>query len=614
MTVLGLEQPGWDFYNPVLGPPDEPYYPGPEWNQLDFVFDPPATDQWGHNAPGLFVWDLTGEDLPGTRGTDISSINSYFRYSFVLNASPIGASYRFRHVIDDGAVFYFNGTEVARFNMPAGPVNETTLATPGVEVAGSSDYIDIPQALVRGGTNLFAAELHGVSNNDTDMVFGVEILAEVGSYSTGPVIITGGPSDLIVQESQPAIFSFNGVGASTFQWKTNGAPIPGANQPTLTIPSVPLSWNGKLISVTASNSSSSATSTNARLTVLTDTIPPFLISASALTPTSISVAFSEAITAATANNAANYKVTNSAGPNLTVSGATLNNGTNVTLTVSPMSSGTYTLVVNGIRDASTSGNMILSNSTSSIGYHIVIPIDATWRFFTNNVDLGTAWRNPGYGDTLAPWSVGPALIAEEDCGCLPYPIKTPISRLDNGVYHYTFYFRYHFNAPSAAPATVTFGHVIDDGGIFYINGQEFYRFDMPAGPVNYLTQAPNNTGNAVYLSGFSTTFTNLVAGDNVIAVEVHQNGTASSDITFGANFDISVPSAAPVPMPPVQIAKTNGTNVVVSWLGTPFPIILEHKTLLSPVTPWSPVTNRAPLTLPARTSGNQQFWRLQKQQ
>jgi len=66
-------------------------------------------------------------------------------------------------------------------------------------------------------------------------------------------------------------------------------------------------------------------------------------------------------------------------------------------------------------------------------------------------------------------------------------------------------------------------------------------------------------------------------------------------------------------MPPVQIVKTNGTNVVVSW-PAPFPIVLERKTLLSPGTPWSPVTNRGPVTVPARTSGNQQFWRLQKQQ
>ena len=118
------------------------------------------------------------------------------------------------------------------------------------------------------------------------------------------------------------------------------------------------------------------------------------------------------------------------------------------LTVSPTSSsGFYTLIVNNLRDLAVSSNLIVSNSTATLGYTFTIPIEATWRFFTNNTDLGTSWRSNSYNDAVAPWASGQGLIADEDCGCLPEPIRTPISRLDNGTYHYTFYFRYHFTVP-----------------------------------------------------------------------------------------------------------------------------------------------------------------------
>src|SRR5439155_11553156 len=126
--------------------------------------------------------------------------------------------------------------------------------------------------------------------NDPDLVFGATLKATILSYATGAVMITSGPSDITAMEGDTVTFTFTGVAASTFQWKTNGTPIPGATGPAYTIPSVPLSWNGKLFSVTASNSTSFATSTNARLTVVSDTVPPTLVSALALAPTSIGIA------------------------------------------------------------------------------------------------------------------------------------------------------------------------------------------------------------------------------------------------------------------------------------------------------------------------------------
>src|SRR5262249_20754449 len=153
----------------------------------------------------------------------------------------------------------------------------------------------------------------------------------------------------------------------------------------------------------------------------------------------------------------------------------------------------------------------------------------TWLYNTNGTDLGTSWRNIGFNDTTEDWLSGQGLIADETA-VLPATINTPISRLVNGQYQYTFYFRYHLISPIAMnKLRVSFRHIINDGAIIYINGQQFYSFNMTntAANVNYNSQASVNVGDAVYSGPFTITWTNIVAGDNVIAVEVHQNGTNS---------------------------------------------------------------------------------------
>ena len=47
------------------------------------------------------------------------------------------------HLIDDGAIFYLNGTVVGRFNMPEGTVNPNQFASPTVSNA-TINTISIP--------------------------------------------------------------------------------------------------------------------------------------------------------------------------------------------------------------------------------------------------------------------------------------------------------------------------------------------------------------------------------------------------------------------------------------------------------------------------------------
>ncbi|HKX61276.1 MAG TPA: PA14 domain-containing protein, partial [Verrucomicrobiae bacterium] len=102
----------------------------------------------------------------------------YFRTRFNFSgASTPGIKLALRHVIDDGAVFYLNGTEIHRFGIAAGPVTAATDAT-GHENVYEGPY-DIPVTALVEGENVLAAELHQAGASSSDMVFGAELTAAV---------------------------------------------------------------------------------------------------------------------------------------------------------------------------------------------------------------------------------------------------------------------------------------------------------------------------------------------------------------------------------------------------------------------------------------------------
>lgn len=75
--------------------------------------------------------------------------------------------------------------------------------------------------------------------------------------------------------------------------------------------------------------------------------------------------------------------------------------------------------------------------------------------------------------------------------------------------------------------------------MFYLNGTEIYRINMPGGAISYNTPAASdvwlveNDWLAVNLP-----ITAMVNGQNVLAVEVHQFNGASSDLSFDAEFAV----------------------------------------------------------------------------
>jgi hypothetical protein len=81
--------------------------------------------------------------------------------------------------------------------------------------------------------------------------------------------------------------------------------------------------------------------------------------------------------------------------------------------------------------------------------------------------------------------------------------------------------------------------VRDDGAVVYLNGVEVFRSNMPTGTITNTTRASGAVNGNAERQWFTGTINPalLVAGNNVIAVEVHQNDPTSSDVSF--NFELS---------------------------------------------------------------------------
>ncbi len=161
----------------------------------------------------------------------------------------------------------------------------------------------------------------------------------------------------------------------------------------------------------------------------------------------------------------------------------------------------------------------------------LISMTDVWSYNQSGIDLGSSWYNTSYPDESA-WPTGAALLYVESSD-LPAPKNTLLTVSSSKP---TFYFRKHFTF-SGDPAEVDhleLTTVLDDGAVIYLNGVEILQIRL-TDPVTFSTYAVK-VGDAV-LEIFEAPATALVNGDNVIAVEVHQNSSGSTDIVWGCEMD-----------------------------------------------------------------------------
>ncbi|HWN93928.1 MAG TPA: immunoglobulin domain-containing protein, partial [Methylomirabilota bacterium] len=415
----------------------------------------------------------------------------YFRTHFTFTNDPGGMTLTASNLIDDGAIFYMNGRELKRVAMPEGPVAWDTAATRG-DLIGTNraptlgthgyDVFSVPIDFLVQGDNVVAVEVHQVSTSSSAMAFQMELWAEFPSPTQ--LAITNDVVDVTVEEGRRASFQVGVSGAAgRFQWYRQGAgAIPGAIVDEYTIAAAATNDTG-FYYVVVTNIVNAVTSQLARLTVVVDVSPPRLIDADgSATTTNVLVSFSESLLPSTATNLANYKVTNTLGGTLTVTRAVLTNATNVLLTTSAarVPNNNYILIVNAIRDSSPRTNVILTNSMIPISnLATILALNAGgWRFYDpyppfDAPDLGTAWKELEYTETNG-WADGTSVFFTGlDVSVVPGPVNTLLSETPT----VTTYFRYTFPSLPLSPGSqrLLLTHIIDDGAVMYLNGEEIFR-------------------------------------------------------------------------------------------------------------------------------------------
>jgi len=208
------------------------------------------------------------------------------------------------------------------------------------------------------------------------------------------------------------------------------------------------------------------------------------------------------------------------------------------------------------RGAAFSASMNVADNDS---YSLIFPGGSTWRYLDNGSDQGVAWRAVNF-PAAGSWPGGGARFGYGDPGMV-----TTINGGPSGNRFITHYFRTNFNVADAPTVAELNLHLLrDDGAILYINGVEAARSNMPGGVVTFQTLASGSVGGADESTFFTIPIDPalLLSGSNLLAVELHQSGTTTSDAVFDMYFEASldVTSPATPSTPDLDAASDSGSS------------------------------------------------------
>ncbi len=210
---------------------------------------------------------------------------------------------------------------------------------------------------------------------------------------------------------------------------------------------------------------------------------------------------------------------------------------------------------------------------------VLVPFGSTFRYFDQDHVPAPDWFTEAYDDSS--WAAGPAPLGYDSDDGVPAP-TTVISYGPDVMNKYrTAYFRHVFTTGDPAGLeSMRFTFLVDDGVIVYLNGAEQLRFNMPVGAVTFDDPSADFIagcveGIPIVLDVADTSL--LRAGDNVLAIELHNQAGASSDAFLDLEL-VAYGAAGPpddtrarllVPSDPWRYLD-DGSSPMATWASVPF--------------------------------------------
>ena len=241
----------------------------------------------------------------------------------------------------------------------------------------------------------------------------------------------------------------------------------------------------------------------------------------------------------------------------------------------------------------------------------LIPGGADWKYSDAGQDLATNWAQSNYDDS--GWSNGMARLGYGDLATATTLAFGP----DSSNKFVTTYFRSSFVVPwNAVVTNLNFRLARTGGAVVWLNGQEMFRANLPAGPINYtnlaLGQMTGETGHIFYPTNIAVP--GLPTGTNTVAVEIHQSSTTNT--TLGFDMEL-IGSGYWMPLPSLSITQMGG-NFHFTWPATNGNgFALYSTTNLTDPGSWtltaaSEQTNDAQIVVTQSPDTSTKFYRLQR--
>ena len=233
--------------------------------------------------------------------------------------------------------------------------------------------------------------------------------------------------------------------------------------------------------------------------------------------------------------------------NIVIGGTGVNR--TVTVTPAPNMYGTATITLTTSDGTLTASSSFLLTVTAAVSDTLIIA-GSTWKYLDTGAAPGATWMHNSFSDSA--WLSGPAMLGYGDLNG-----QAPATFVNSTASRITTYFRRSFTvADPRQYGDLTLRLLRDDGAVVWLNGVEVHRSNMIAFPsvISASTQALATVTGADESVFFTTTLDarELRTGTNVIAVEVHQFGTTSSDL----GFDLSLTAAFDIPVPFIATGAT----------------------------------------------------------